>query len=70
MEVKEKTVITVRETAKEYGIPEHGLRNLIKSGEVPTIKCGNRHYISRPQFENYLLRGSERKQGTNNSCNS
>jgi len=58
--VSEQKILTIREAAKEYGFPEYGLRGLVKTGKFPVIKCGNRHYITRTAFEDYLKTGGEK----------
>ena len=52
-----KTIMTIRECSKEYQFPEFGLRNLIKRGAFPVIRCGNRFYITRQVFEDFLQKG-------------
>lgn len=52
-----KTIMTIKETAREYSFPEHGLRGLVKRGELPVIRCGNRSYITRAVFEEFLMKG-------------
>lgn len=54
-----KTIMTIRQAAQEYGFPEFGLRNLIKRGAIPAIRCGNRCYITRTVFEEFLKKGGE-----------
>lgn len=54
-----KAIMTIKETAKEYGFPEYGLRGLVKRGAIPVIRCGNRAYITRTVFEDYLAKGGE-----------
>jgi len=55
-----KTIMTIRQAAQEYGFPEFGLRNLIKRGAFPVIRCGNRSYITRQIFEDYTAKGGEK----------
>ena len=59
MEEKKKAVLTIKELAKEFGFPEFGIRGLIKRGAFPVIKCGNRCYVVRDVFEEYLRSGGE-----------
>ena len=56
---KEKTALTVKETAKEYNFPENAIRTLIKRGAFPVVQVGNRCYIVRSVFESYLQTGGE-----------
>jgi len=57
--MEKKTVLTIRELSKEYSFPEYGLRGLIKRGAFPVILCGNRAYVARQVFEDYLKSGGE-----------
>lgn len=60
METTTKTIMTIKQAAREYGFPEFGLRNLIKRGAFPVIRCGNRSYITRTVFEDFLQKGGEK----------
>jgi len=57
--MEKKTVLTIKEAAKEYRFPEFGLRGLVKRGAFPVIMCSSRVYISRQVFEDYLKSGGE-----------
>ena len=59
MEAVKASVMTIRQTAREYGFPETGLRNLVKRGAFPVIKCGNRCYVSRTVFETFIEKGGQ-----------
>jgi hypothetical protein len=62
--VENKTSVgTIKQIAKEYSFPEFGLRGLVKCGAFPVITCGNRVYIVRQVFEDYLKTGGERYDG-------
>ena len=54
---KVKSLLTIKQAAREYDFPEYGLRNKVKAGAFAVIKCGNRVYINRQVFEDYLLKG-------------
>ena len=56
-----KTIMTIRQAAQEFGFPEFGLRNLIKRGAFPVIRCGNRSYITRQILEDFIAKGGERQ---------
>jgi hypothetical protein len=56
---QQKAVLTVKELSKEFGFPEYGIRGLIKRGAFPVIKCGNRCYVTRQVFEDYIKSGGE-----------
>ena len=58
--MEEKTALTIKETAKEYHFPEFAIRTLVKRGAFPVIQVGNRCYIVRGVFEEYLKTGGEK----------
>ena len=53
----EKPALTIRETAQEFQFPEYAIRTLVKQGAFPVIRVGNRCYISRDVFTDYLKKG-------------
>ena len=53
----EKPALTIRETAQAFNFPEYAIRKLVKNGAFPVIKSGNRCYISREVFTDYLKKG-------------
>ncbi len=55
----EKPALTIRETAEQFQFPEYAIRTLVKNGAFPVIKVGNRCYISREVFMDYLRKGGE-----------
>jgi len=57
--MEQKAALTIRETSREYGIPEYAIRTLVKRGAFPVIQTGNRWYIVRTVFEAYLEKGGE-----------
>lgn len=52
-----KPALTINETAKEFNFPTYAIRTLVKRGEIPVIQAGNRCYIVRSVFEQYLQKG-------------
>lgn len=54
---KQNAPLTIRQAAKEYGFPEHAIRNLVKRGEFPIVQTGNRVYIMPHVIEQYLQTG-------------
>jgi len=58
--VEQKTALTIKETAKAFNFPEYAIRTLIKRGAFPVIQVGNRCYIVRSIFEEYLKTGGEK----------
>ena len=43
--------------AKEFQFPEYAIRTLVKRGAFPVIQVGNRCYITREIFADYLKKG-------------
>lgn len=37
---------TIRQTARQTGLPEHHLRQLVKRGECPGFYAGTRFYVN------------------------
>lgn len=54
-----KNALTINETAKEFDFPAYAIRTLVKRGAFPVIQVGNRCYIVRSVFEQYLQKGGE-----------
>ena len=54
---KQNAPLTIRQAAQEYGFPEHAVRTLVKRGEFPIVQTGNRVYIMRHVFDQYLQTG-------------
>lgn len=48
--MQEKTFMTIREVARTGILPEHAIRQMVKAGQVPFIKTGNRVLINYPKF--------------------
>lgn len=57
--MEEKAALTIKETAKAYHFPEFAIRTLVKRGAFPVVQVGNRCYIVRSVFEEYLKKGGE-----------
>ncbi|MCD7712341.1 MAG: helix-turn-helix domain-containing protein [Firmicutes bacterium] len=55
--MNKKSALTIKETAREYGFPEYAIRTLVRRGAFPVVQCGNRCYIVRSVFEEYLQKG-------------
>ena len=55
--MKEKPAMTIKETAREFKFPEFAIRSLVKRGAFPVIQVGNRVYIVREVFAEYLKKG-------------
>ena len=48
--MNEKVFMTIREVAKTGILSEHTIRMMVKAGEVPHIKVGNRILINYPSL--------------------
>jgi len=55
--VANEPALTIKETAKEFQFPEFAIRRLVKNGAFPVIQIGNRVYITREIFAQYLKEG-------------
>lgn len=53
----EKPALTIKETAQEFQFPEYAIRTLVKKGAFPVIQVGNRCYIVREVFAEFLRKG-------------
>lgn len=62
--MEQKAALTIKQTAKEYNFPEFAIRTLVKRGAFPVVQVGNRCYIVRSVFEDYLQKGGERYVAT------
>jgi hypothetical protein len=60
MEAIKKEIMTITEAGREYKervIATFAIRNWAKQGLLPTLKAGNRTYINRTIFEEFLATG-------------
>ena len=57
IKTENKSILTIPEASEQYGFPHQALRKLVKAGEIPIIKVGNRVYITRAVMEEYLRTG-------------
>lgn len=48
---------TIREAAKEVGIPEHAMRVLVKQKKIIFIKIGSKALINMEMLAEYLNKG-------------
>ena len=58
--MEQKNALTINETAKAYNFPAFTIRTLVKRQAFPVIQVGNRCYITREIFADYLKKGGER----------
>ena len=66
METTQKEILTITELGREYkprGIATFAIRNWAKAGLFPTLKAGNRTYINRTVFEEFLTKGGAAANG-------
>jgi len=54
----EKKILTIRQTAAEYGVAEFAVRRWVKQKQFPVFYSGTRCYINRQTFEGYLTGGA------------
>jgi hypothetical protein len=60
METIQKEIMTITEAGWEYkarGAATFAIRNWAKQGLFPTLKAGNRTYLNRAVFEEFLTKG-------------
>ena len=55
-----KQFMTIRQTARELGIPVGFIRKEEKAGRVPGFKSGERVYVDVPAFREALSRANVR----------
>lgn len=53
-----KRLLTIREVARAYGLPEYALRGWCKRGEIQHLKSGSRVYLLPGTVEAFLERGA------------
>lgn len=58
--MEERKALTIKETAKKFSFPEFAIRTLVKRGAFPVVQVGNRCYIVRDVFAEYLKTGGEK----------
>lgn len=51
--------LTIKEAAREFSFPEFAIRTLVKRRAFPVVQVGNRCYILRHVFADYLQSGGE-----------
>ena len=49
--------MTIKETAQEFSFPEYAIRTRVKRKAFPVVQVGNRAYIMRHIFAEYLQSG-------------
>ena len=49
-----KPIMTIREAAKAFNLPEFAVRNWCKSGVLYHLKAGNRIYLTTGAIEEFL----------------
>ena len=51
-------ILTIRQTARKYGLPEFMLRSMVKRGECPGFFVSSRFYINVPMLLDKLDKAS------------
>ena len=59
-----KTIMTIREAAKAYSMPEFALRNWCKRGQLLHLKAGNRVYLTPGAIEEFIRTGGAARDET------
>lgn len=49
-------MMTIRQIAKTGLLPEHALRRMVNTGEIPSIKAGNKNLINYDRLVEMLNR--------------
>lgn len=55
----EKTIMTIREAAKAFNLPEFAVRNWCKCGALQHLKAGSRVYLTAGAIEDFLMKGGK-----------
>lgn len=50
---------TIKQGAKEAGIPEHFLRQLVKQNKVVYVKAGNKSLVNLDSLIEFLYKGEQ-----------
>jgi len=58
-------ILTIRQTATEFGVAEFALRRWVKQKKFPVFRSGNRVYINKAIFETYLNEGGQYESNHN-----
>jgi excisionase family DNA binding protein len=53
-----KKILTVRQAARAYGLPEFAVRNWCKRGEIRHVMSGTRIYLVPGAIEEFLSKGA------------
>ncbi len=51
-------MVTIRETAEIFKLPEYFVRQLVKSGKVVAISAGKKSFVNVEKFAEYLNTGT------------
>lgn len=55
------TMKTIKETAKDFNLPVHFVRQLCKEDKICCVKAGNKFLINQEKFADFLNSPSESK---------
>lgn len=48
------TMKTIKDTAKDFNLPEHFIRTLCKQGEICYVRAGSKYLINQQRLAEYL----------------
>jgi excisionase family DNA binding protein len=57
-------LLTIRQVAQRYGLPENAVRVWVRTGELQSIKSGSRTYIHPAAIENMFGLSTEPSETT------
>lgn len=57
MQTNEQRYLTIRQTARAVGVPEHRIRQWVKTQSVPGFYGGTRFYVNVQKFQQLLDEG-------------
>lgn len=55
MVAQQDTVLTIPEVARKLRIGKNTVYKMLNSGEIPSVRCGNRWRIPAKALENWLI---------------
>lgn len=55
----DKLLLTPKQLSQEFQVSYYMVMGLIKEGKIKCIKSGNRHYVNRHLFANYINGGEQ-----------
>ena len=55
-------LLTIRQAAQRYGLPQNAVRTWVKTGELQSIKSGSRTYIHPAAIKNMFGLSTEQSE--------